>query len=128
MHQAIHESGFGPKVKEVVSGGAQGVDASGEAIAELHGIPVKVFRADWKKHGKAAGPIRNAEMASYADALVAVWDGKSRGTGNMIDTMQTLGKPVYVKMVARDPGWRCESCGKISTGLFACIHCGSNAC
>ncbi len=128
VHSAIHESGFGPGTTEVVSGGASGVDASGEAIAVMHGIPVKVFKADWKKHGKAAGPIRNKEMAKYADALVAVWDGESRGTRNMIDEMEALGKPVFVKMVVRFKGWPCENCGKVSIGVFACIHCGSNAC
>lgn len=36
------------------------------------------------KHGKMAGPIRNLEMAKYADGLIAFWDGKSRGTRDMI--------------------------------------------
>lgn len=45
----------------------------------------KVFEADWNKHGKAAGPIRNKEMVSESDGLIAFWDGKSRGTKNAID-------------------------------------------
>lgn len=48
-------------------------------------IPVIHFPANWDKHGKSAGHIRNAEMAKYADALVAFWDGKSKGTKGMID-------------------------------------------
>lgn len=110
VHEAILESNFGPQVTEVVSGGAQGVDSCGESLAELSGLPVKVFRADWNKHGKAAGPIRNREMAKYADALVAVWDGQSSGTKNMIDEMKALGKPVFIKLVVKDIsehlGWR----------------------
>ena len=43
--------------------------------------------------------IRNHEMVEYADALVAVWDGKSRGTQHMILNMQKTGKPVYVHLV-----------------------------
>ena len=43
------------------------------------------FPADWERHGKAAGYIRNREMAQNADALVAFWDGESRGTKSMID-------------------------------------------
>ena len=88
--QAIKESGF--KVTEVVSGRAKGVDKLGERWADHNKIPVKPFPADWDKHGKAAGLIRNEEMARYADALVAVWDGESRGTLNMINTMGAVGK------------------------------------
>ena len=43
------------------------------------------FPADWDKYGKAAGYKRNGEMARNADALIAFWDGKSRGTKHMID-------------------------------------------
>lgn len=72
------------KITEVVSGGADGADQIGERYAAIQSIPVKRFLPDWDTHGKAAGPIRNALMASYADALIALWDGKSRGTENMI--------------------------------------------
>lgn len=84
---------------EVVSGCAAGVDRLGEQLAAELGLPVRRFPADWEKHGRAAGPIRNLRMAEYADALIAVWDGKSRGTKNMIDTAQQLGLSVYVCVV-----------------------------
>jgi predicted Rossmann fold nucleotide-binding protein DprA/Smf involved in DNA uptake len=87
-------SGF--KFSEIVSGGAKGVDRVGESIAALGDIDLKIFPADWDLHGKGAGHIRNRQMAEYADALVAVWDGESRGTKNMIDTMKRMGKPVFV--------------------------------
>jgi hypothetical protein len=58
-------------------------------------IPHKVFLADWETQGKAAGPIRNKEMAEYADALLLIWDGESRGSANMKANMLKLGKPVY---------------------------------
>jgi hypothetical protein len=54
-----------------------------------------VFKADWKKYGKSAGPKRNMEMAEYADILILIWDGKSKGSKNMKETMEKLGKPVY---------------------------------
>lgn len=76
---------FSHPIDEVVSGGASGIDALGEQWARNRAIPVKVFPADWGKHGRAAGPIRNRAMAKYADALVAIWDGKSSGTKHMID-------------------------------------------
>ena len=89
-------------ITEVVSGGASGVDTMGEAYALLNNIPIKGFPADWNKHGKKAGPIRNRQMAQYADVLFAVWDGKSKGTKNMIDEMNKLKKPVFIMWIG-DP-------------------------
>lgn len=83
-------------ITEIVSGGATGADAMGEAYALLNGIPIKGFPANWNKHGKAAGPIRNRQMAQYAECLIAVWDGKSKGTKNMIEEMNKLKKPVHI--------------------------------
>ena len=83
-------------VTEIVSGGARGVDTLGERYGLEYEIAIKVFNADWNKHGRAAGPIRNAQMGDYADQLVAVWDGKSKGTKNMIDYMNKLKKPVFI--------------------------------
>jgi len=57
-------------ITEVVSGGAKGADKFGELWALEHKITIKQFHADWDKHGKCAGPIRNKEMADYADAVV----------------------------------------------------------
>jgi hypothetical protein len=97
VEQAIAESGY--EITEVVSGKARGVDTLGEQWAEAHGVPVKQFPADWNKHGKRAGFIRNEEMGRYADAAVICWDGSSNGSRHMRDWMLTLWKPVYVKVV-----------------------------
>ena len=83
-------------ISEIVSGAAKGVDQLGEDWAEQNEIPVKRFPANWKEHGRAAGPIRNREMAEYAEALIAIWDGQSKGTGNMIKTAEKLGLEVSV--------------------------------
>jgi hypothetical protein len=96
VFEAVEESPFVGKITEVVSGGARGVDRDGEYYAKCRGLPFKQFIPEWDEYGKGAGFRRNKEMANYADALVAVWDGESRGTANMIKTMETLGKPVYV--------------------------------
>ena len=69
---------------EIVSGGCTGADRLGELYASEHNIPVKVFSANWAL-GKAAGPIRNRQMAEYATHSVIFWDGRSRGSKNMID-------------------------------------------
>ena len=68
----------------IVCGEAKGADTLGKRYAEEKGYEIERHPALWDKHGKAAGPIRNLEMAENADALIAFWDGKSRGTQNMI--------------------------------------------
>lgn len=66
---------------EIVSGACKGADAFGEYIAALAGIKVTRFPALWHKHGRAAGPIRNKEMAQYADAVILLPGGA--GTDSM---------------------------------------------
>lgn len=68
----------------VISGCARGADSLGIRYAEEYALPCEKYPADWNKHGRAAGPIRNCQMAEQADILVAFWDGNSRGTGHMI--------------------------------------------
>jgi predicted Rossmann fold nucleotide-binding protein DprA/Smf involved in DNA uptake len=82
-------------ITEIVSGGAKGVDTSAEKYALAADQPLRVFHADWDTHGKPAGHIRNKQMAEYADALLLIWDGKSRGSANMKANMQKLNKPIY---------------------------------
>lgn len=82
---------------QIVSGGASGADALGERYAKEKGYSIKRFPADWNKYGRSAGPKRNRQMAQYADALIAFWDGVSRGTKNMIDEANAGGLLVRVK-------------------------------
>ena len=89
-------------VTEVVCGGARGADSLGEQWAKTNRVQLKYFYPDWDGLGKAAGHIRNREMAEYGDYLVAFWDGKSKGTQNMIMTMQQLGKHGTVKFYERN--------------------------
>jgi hypothetical protein len=57
---------------------------------------------DWESFGKAAGPIRNEEMADNAEALLAIWDGSSRGTISMIELARKKGLRVFVYNVYED--------------------------
>lgn len=82
-------------LKEVISGGATGVDSAAKKFAEWCEIPFKEFPADWTAHGKAAGPIRNKQMAEYGDVLLLIWDGESRGSASMKKQMELLKKPVF---------------------------------
>lgn len=69
----------------IISGTARGADLLGERYAKEHSIPVERYPANWDKHGRAAGHIRNKQMAQVATHCTCFWDGKSRGTKSMID-------------------------------------------
>lgn len=94
--QAVYESGLWGQITEVVSGCAQGVDSMGELWAKINRIPVRQFPADWNANGKRAGILRNIEMAKYADALIAIWDGESRGTAHMVEEASKRGLRLFV--------------------------------
>lgn len=99
---AVAASGF--DVTVVISGKCpKGVDCLGEAWAKNNGVPVDPYPANWKKYGITAGGIRNAEMSKVGDALIAIHDGVSKGTANMINFMKLLNKPCYILVV---PGLR----------------------
>lgn len=83
VKQVINDSGF--YITEVVSGGAKGVDSLAEQWAKEHNINVKHFLPNWGKYGKSAGVIRNQQMVDYANVIIAIWDGKSKGTKWTID-------------------------------------------
>ena len=85
-------------VGTVISGGARGIDKAGEHYAETLEIPCEVYLADWSK-GKAAGFLRNSLMVEVADALIAVWDGSSKGTWDTIMKMCRKGGHIYIHKV-----------------------------
>ncbi|GEM_PF-1316445 len=94
--EAVESARLVHPILEVVCGGARGVDRLGAQWAVKCRIPVTVFHADWDTYGKRAGFIRNEEMAQYANCLIAIWDGKSKGTAHMIETMEEEGNLVSV--------------------------------
>ncbi len=109
LHSLISQLTLKPT--EIVSGGAEGVDRCAKKLTDnfigsayydkLFYEKYKEFPADWKTHGKAAGPIRNKQMAEYADALLLIWDGESRGSASMKNEMIKLGKPMYEVIIKR---------------------------
>mgnify|MGYP002278166880 CR=1 FL=1 len=94
------ESGF--EITQIVSGGARGIDQAAIDVAYIDAWPggPMVFMAVWQRPDgstdKGAGIKRNRLMAEYADCLIAIWDGASTGTKNMIDTARELGLKVFV--------------------------------
>ena len=77
----------------IVSGHAKGADVLGEHYACERRLQLDAYPADWKQDGRAAGIVRNKEMAESADALIAFpQEGeKSRGTWNMVKTARARG-------------------------------------
>lgn len=109
VDKAIKDSGFLELgVDEIVLGGCKGVDKAAEHWAHNNKIDVVIFPANWGKHGKAAGPIRNKKMSRYVYdtddvvGLVAVWDGKSRGTKCMIDIMKRVTSNIHIYIPKKD--------------------------
>lgn len=86
---------------QIVSGTADGADQLGEYYAHMRGLEIKRFPADWKKHGKSAGPIRNIEMGEYADMLVAFINNNSKGSTHMLKYMKSVHKP-YIALHFKD--------------------------
>jgi hypothetical protein len=88
----------------IIHGKAQGADMLADNWAIRHEVKRDVYPADWTTHGKKAGILRNAEMlASGVDLVIAFWDGKSRGTKNMIDRAKKAGVPVELVMFGAQP-------------------------
>lgn len=80
----------------LIHGGAPGADFMAAKFAEWQGIPVQEFPADWTAHGKAAGPIRNAQMlAEGKPDLVLAFEG-GRGTANMVEQARKAGVRVQI--------------------------------
>ena len=85
---------------EIVSGHAKGADTFGEEYAETHGLSLKIFPPDWKRYGRAAGPIRNREMLKYSlearPVVIAFWNRTSKGTKDMINQAAKAGVKVHI--------------------------------
>jgi hypothetical protein len=84
-------------ISQVVCGLARGADLMGKTWAEGYDVSVAEYPAKWKELGRKAGPLRNIEMSENADALLAFWDGESKGTKHMID--QATKKGLKVKVI-----------------------------
>lgn len=81
----------------ILSGGCKGADLLGEKYAAEYGLELEIYKADWARYKKVAGPIRNREMVSVCDGVICFWDDKSRGTRSLIDLAKKNGKEIYIK-------------------------------
>ena len=92
------------KITEMGSGNARGVDTVAENYASVHHIPFTNFPAYYDLYGKPAGAIRNDKIVEWADAMIAVWDGRSDGTRDLIRAMNKAGKPVFLHLAEKKTG------------------------
>lgn len=81
----------------IVSGGARGADRLAKRYADEHEeVHYIEHPADWQKHGKKAGMIRNLDIVKDAHSVLAFWNGKSKGTKHTLGLAQSLGKNIKV--------------------------------
>ncbi len=80
----------------IVSGDAPGADWLAAGFARRRGLALTQFRADWRTHGRRAGPIRNRLIVAESDALVAFWDESSPGTRSSLEMALAKGIPATV--------------------------------
>lgn len=85
-----------PNVELIISGGARGIDSLAEEYADKHNISKLILRPNYEKYGKFAPLERNRRMVDIADRVLALWDGKSRGTRFTIEYARKSGKEVIV--------------------------------
>ena len=78
----------------LIHGGARGADEGAAQWGKSEHIKVLEFKADWKKHGKAAGPIRNQRMIDEGKPDVAIAFAGGRGTKDMVSRLRAAGVPV----------------------------------
>jgi len=83
-------------IDEMVSGGAPGADAFAERYAKENNIPMTVLPADWNKHGRAAGFIRNVDIWDASTSGIAFWDGESKGTKHSFDIAKKQNKKLII--------------------------------
>lgn len=81
---------------QIISGNAKGIDKLGERYAKENGYKLLLYPANWDKYGKKAGPIRNSEMIKIANLLIAIWDGNSKGTKDIIDKAKSHDITTYI--------------------------------
>lgn len=83
-------------VKEIVSGGAVGVDLCAAQYAKNKGLKLTEFLPQYERYGRAAPIVRNKKIVDYADKLIIFWNGNSKGTLSVIKYAQKTKKPFEI--------------------------------
>ena len=88
-----------PDATLIISGGADGIDTLAEQYADRRGIKKLILYPDYELYGKSAPLIRDKLIVDNADAVIAIWDGRSTGTEYTINYAKRRGVPVEVYIV-----------------------------
>ena len=91
----------GQDLTEIVSGGAKGIDTFAADYARERGMLLTEFLPDWEQFGRSAGYRRNVQIVTYADQVLALWDGTSRGTQHSVNLAREYNRPCYVYHIQR---------------------------
>lgn len=86
-------------VTEIISGGARGVDTLAEAWADENGISKIIIKPEYERYKRGAPLKRNEKIVELADVIIALWNGKSRGTKFTIDYAKNLKKEVKIYVI-----------------------------
>lgn len=78
-------------IELLVTGGATGADRLAEAWARRSNVAVSVHPADWKRHGRAAGPIRNRAMLRDCKPSMVIAFPGGKGTADMVRAAREYG-------------------------------------
>lgn len=89
------------KISAVVSGGAMGADKLAERFAKSYNLHMIVYKPDWKKHGRAAGILRNSDIINACTHCIAFPSPKGKGTQDSIKKAQQSGKVLKVIEVCK---------------------------
>ena len=81
-------------VDTVISGGAGGIDSLAERYADLHRLSKYILRPRYNFYGRCAPLKRNEEMVEMADAVLIIWDGRSKGTQYTLKYTKKINKPI----------------------------------
>ena len=86
---------------QIISGGAKGVDTFAEQYSsENNLVEPLVILPNWKRYNRGAGAVRNREIVDSSDFVIAIWDGKSKGTLISINYAKKQNKPIYVWLIS----------------------------
>lgn len=81
-------------VSLLIEGGADGVDSIAKLWATARFIPVETYLAEWKTHGRSAGPRRNQRMIDEGKPDAAAVFPGGRGTADMTRRIKAAGIPI----------------------------------
>lgn len=84
------------KITEIITGGAAGIDSLAIKYAKENNIKITIIEPEYKRYKKAAPLMRNQTIVDLSDYVLAIWDGKSKGTKYTIDYANKINKKIKV--------------------------------